>query len=98
MRPLRRPRKKWKNNIKIDLQERESEDVHWNQWRFVVDKVVEPSGFIKGDELFDQLDDYQFIKKEPTPLIRLQTKSVFRKYWVSDTQFVAYGREICNRT
>jgi len=29
MRPIRRPRRRWENNIRIDLREIEWEDVYW---------------------------------------------------------------------
>ena len=46
-RPLVRPRRRWEDNIKIDLQEMESGDMDWielaqdmDRWRALVDVVM----------------------------------------------------------
>jgi hypothetical protein len=56
--PLRRPRRRWKDNIKIALKEIWWEGVDWihmaqdkDRWRYLL-------GFIKGGEFLDYLSDY----------------------------------------
>jgi hypothetical protein len=53
-RPLGRPRRRWVDNIGLDLGEVGWGDVDWiglgqdrNRWRALVNSVFEPSGFIK---------------------------------------------------
>jgi hypothetical protein len=52
--PLRRPKRRWVDNIKIDHNEMRWDDVNCidlaqdrDQWRVVVKTVIEPSGSIK---------------------------------------------------
>jgi hypothetical protein len=56
-RPLGRPRRRWEDNIRIDLSETGWEDVDWmylaqdrNQWRTLVNRI-ELSGSIKRREI-----------------------------------------------
>jgi hypothetical protein len=53
-RPLRRPRRRWKDNIKMDLREIGIDESDWIQlgqdrvrWRDFVNMVGNPSGYIK---------------------------------------------------
>jgi hypothetical protein len=53
-RPLGRPRRRWVNNIRMDLGEVGWGDVDWiglakdrNRWRALVNSVFEPSGSMK---------------------------------------------------
>jgi hypothetical protein len=53
-RPLGRPRRRWVNNIKLDLREIGWDGVDWidmpqdrDQWRALVNTVLKPSGSIK---------------------------------------------------
>jgi hypothetical protein len=66
-RPLGRPRRRWVDNIKLDLRETEIDAENWIQlvqdrvrWRTFVSTVMN-LGFHKESRLlFDKLSDYQF--------------------------------------
>jgi hypothetical protein len=53
-RPLGRPRRRWVDNIKIDLRELGWDGMDWielaqdkDHWRALVNTVMEPSGFLE---------------------------------------------------
>jgi hypothetical protein len=48
-RPLGRPRRRWDDNIKMDLKEVEWIDLaqDWDRWRSLVNAVMNPKGSIK---------------------------------------------------
>jgi len=59
-RPLGRPRRRWEDNNKLDLQEVRCGDMDWidlaqgrDRWRAVVNALIELSGFIKCGEFLD---------------------------------------------
>jgi hypothetical protein len=59
-RPLRRPRRRWVDNIKIDFREIGWGGVYWidlaedrNQWRAVANAVMNLRGFIKCWEILE---------------------------------------------
>ena len=59
-RPLGRPRRRWVDNIRMDLQEVGCGHVDWiglaqdrAGWRKLVNAVIEPSGSIKCGEFLD---------------------------------------------
>jgi hypothetical protein len=61
-RRLRRPRRRWEDNIKMDLRETGFGDVDWihwaqdrDRWRALVSTAHEPSGSIKCGEFLDWL-------------------------------------------
>ena len=61
--PLVRPRHRWKDNIKMDVQEVGCGSMDWiklaqdrDRWRALVNAVNEPSGSIKCREFLDQLE------------------------------------------
>jgi hypothetical protein len=70
-RPLRRSWNRCENNIKMDLKEIGSEAMKWTHVVQVRDLFLAlmstPSGFIKGGEYLDQLNDYQVVKKDFAP-------------------------------
>ena len=70
-RPLGRPRRRWEDNNKLDLQEVRCGDMDWidlaqgrDRWRAVVNALIELSGFIKCGEFLDQLRTLQLLKKD----------------------------------
>jgi hypothetical protein len=61
-RPLGRPRHRWEDNIKMDLQKVGCEDMDWidlahdrDSWRSILSGGNEPSGFIRCGEFLDWL-------------------------------------------
>jgi hypothetical protein len=59
-RPLGRPRRRWEDNIKMDLQKVGCGGMDWlelaqdrDNWRAVVNVVMKPSGSIKYIEFLD---------------------------------------------
>ena len=68
-RPLRRPRRKWEDNIKMDLQEIEwGHGLHWSdlgqgQVADTCECGNEPSVSVKCGEFVDQLGKGQLLKK-----------------------------------
>jgi hypothetical protein len=73
-RPLRRPRRRWADNIKINLGEIGWDGVDWinmaqnrDQRRALVNTVVEPSGSIKCWEFLEWLDNWRLLKKVSAP-------------------------------
>ena len=59
-RPLGRPRRRWEDNIRVDLREVGCGCVDWmelaqdrDRWRALVSAVMEPSGSIKCGEFLD---------------------------------------------
>jgi hypothetical protein len=65
-RPLRRPRCKWVDNIKMNLRERGWDGMN-DQWRVLVNKVNEPSVSIKCWEFLEGLHNWQLLKKGSAP-------------------------------
>jgi hypothetical protein len=64
-RPLGRPRRRWVDNIKMDLREMGWNVVDWvdlaqnrDQWR-----ALEPSGFVKCWEVLEWLHNWRLLKK-----------------------------------
>jgi hypothetical protein len=58
-RPLLKPRLRWKNNIKMDLQE-----VGWVHGLLLGLNKGVPSGSMKCGEFIDGLKSYQLLKKD----------------------------------
>ena len=59
-RPLGRPRRRWVDNIRMDLQEVGCGYVDWNElaqdrdrWRTLASAVMKPSGYVKCGEFLD---------------------------------------------
>jgi hypothetical protein len=59
-RPLGRPRRRWENNIKLDLEYMGWGSIKWtdlaedrDKWRALVNTGNEPSGSIKFSQFFD---------------------------------------------
>jgi len=52
-RPLGRPRRRWEDNIKMELQEVECEDMY--RWRALVNAVMNLRGYIICWELLNKL-------------------------------------------
>jgi hypothetical protein len=72
-RPLGGPRRRWVNNIKMDLREIGWDGMDWNdvaqdrdQWRALVN-TNEPSGSIKCWEFLEWLHNWQLLKKDSAP-------------------------------
>jgi hypothetical protein len=71
-RPLGRPRRRWVDNIKIDLREIGWDGMDWidlaqdrNQWRALVSTV--PSGSIKCWQVLEWLHNWQLLKNGSAP-------------------------------
>jgi hypothetical protein len=65
-RPLRRPRRRWVDNIKMDLREIEWNGVEWihmaqdrDQWGGSCEHIIEPSGSMKCWERLEWLRNWQ---------------------------------------
>jgi hypothetical protein len=72
-RPLERPRRRWVDNIKMDIRETGWFGMDWidlaqdrNQWRALVNGN-EPSGSIKCWEVLQWLHNWQVLKKGSAP-------------------------------
>jgi hypothetical protein len=70
-RPLGRPRRRWVDNIKVDLREIEWDSMDWfdlahnkDQWRA---HGNEPSGSIKCWEVLEWLHNWRLLKKGSAP-------------------------------
>jgi hypothetical protein len=57
--PLGRSRRRWEDNIKMDLKERGIDGANWIQlaedrvqWRACVNTIIEPSGSIRKQDIF----------------------------------------------
>jgi hypothetical protein len=68
-RPVGRPRRRWEDNIKMDLREIGIDGANWIrlaqdrvQWRACVNTVIKPSGSIRKQDIFDKLSDDQLFK------------------------------------
>jgi hypothetical protein len=68
--PLERPRRRSVDNIKMDLREIGWDGMDWidlaedrDQWRALVKKGGEPSGFLKCWEVLKWLQNWQLLKK-----------------------------------
>jgi hypothetical protein len=73
-RPLGRPRHRWVGNVKMDLGEIEWGGMDWidlaqdrDQWRDLVNMVMEPSCSIKCWEFLEQLHNWRLLKKGSAP-------------------------------
>jgi len=73
-RPFGRHRCRWKVKIRTDLREMRCKDVNCihlfqdvNQWRDLVNMVMNLRGSIKGEEFLDQLSDCLLLKKGSAP-------------------------------
>jgi hypothetical protein len=71
-RPLGRQRRRWVDNIKMDLTDTGRDGVDWmdmaqdgDQWRALVNTV--PSGFIKCSEVLEELHNWWLLKKGSAP-------------------------------
>jgi hypothetical protein len=72
-RPLGRPRRRWKNNIKVDIREIGWGGMDWidlaqdrEQWRALVNSN-EPSGSIKCCEIIEWLHNCRLLKEGSAP-------------------------------
>jgi hypothetical protein len=68
-RPLGRPGRRWEDNIKMDLKEIGIDGANWIelaqdgvQWRAFVNTVMNLRAFIRKQDIFDKLNDYQLFK------------------------------------
>jgi hypothetical protein len=68
-RPLGRPRRRWEDNIKLDLREIGIDGANWirlaqdkAQWRVLVNTVVNLRVPQRKQDIFDELNDYQLFK------------------------------------
>jgi hypothetical protein len=66
-RPLGRPRRRWEDNIKLDLRETGINRANWIrltqtrvQWRAFVNTVMNLRVPLREQDIFDKLTDYQF--------------------------------------
>jgi hypothetical protein len=73
-RPLGRPRRRWEDNIKMDLREIGIDGANWIrlgqhrvQWRACVDTVMNLRVPYEGRIFSDKLSDNQLFKKYPAP-------------------------------
>jgi hypothetical protein len=73
-RPLGRPRRRWVDNVKIDLGEVGWDFVDWvdlaqdrDQWRGSCEHGNEPSGSIKFWEVIELLHNWWLLKKASAP-------------------------------
>jgi hypothetical protein len=73
-RPLGRPRRRWVDNIKMDLREIGRDGVDWmdmaqdrDQWRALVNTVLQPPGSIKCWEVREGLHNWRLLKKGSAP-------------------------------
>jgi hypothetical protein len=69
-RPLGRPRRRWVDNIKMDLREIGCDGMDWidlaqdrDQWRGSCERGNEPPCSIKRWEVFEWLHNWQLLKK-----------------------------------
>jgi hypothetical protein len=63
--PLGRPRRRWEDNIKLDLREIGIDGANWIQLAKVADSCEhgnKPSGLMRGGQLLDELVDHHFLK------------------------------------
>ena len=74
-RPLGRPRRRWEDNIKMDLQDVGCGGVDWNElardrdrWQAVVNAVMKLRGSLKCGEFLDYLKIGYLHKKDSSPL------------------------------
>jgi hypothetical protein len=68
-RPLGRPRRRWEDNIKMDLRETGIDGEYWNrlaqdrvQWQVFVNTVMNLRVPSRKQDIFDKLSDNQFFK------------------------------------
>jgi hypothetical protein len=68
-RPLGRPRRRWANNIKMDLRETGIDRANWIrlaqdrvQWRAFLNTVMKLWVPQRKQDIFDKLSDYQLFK------------------------------------
>jgi hypothetical protein len=68
-RPLGRPRRRWEDNIKMDLREIGINGANWSrlaqdrvQWHAFVNTVMNLRVPLRKQDIFDKLSDYQLFK------------------------------------
>jgi hypothetical protein len=73
--PLRRRRRRWEDNIKMDIKVTGYEDVDWiylirdrHKWRSLLNTGINLRVLVKCGELLDQLSNYCLLKIDSTPL------------------------------
>jgi hypothetical protein len=73
-RPLGKPRRRWVNNIKMDIREIVWDGVDWidvaqdrDQWRALVKNCDETLGSIKWCEVLEWLHNWRLLKKGSAP-------------------------------
>jgi hypothetical protein len=66
-RPLERPRRRWLDNIKMDLREIGWNGVDWIDMAQDGEHGIEPSGSIKCWEVLEGLHNWRLLKKGSAP-------------------------------
>jgi hypothetical protein len=73
-RPLGRPKRRWEDNIKMDLRDTSIDEANWIrlaqdsfQWQAFVSTVMKLRAHKGSRLLFDKLSDYQLFKEYPAP-------------------------------
>jgi hypothetical protein len=66
-RPRGRPRRRWVNNIKMDLREIGWDGVDWIDMAQDRDHGIEPSGCLKCWEVLEWLHNWRLLKKGSAP-------------------------------
>jgi hypothetical protein len=72
--PLGRPRRRWMDNMKMDLREGGWDVLDWidmaedrDQWKALCEHGTEPSGYTKCWEVLEWLHNWRLLKKRLAP-------------------------------